>query len=147
MKIQQWGIVDVSAHESVRIIMPSNLYGCRLERDVFVGPFVEIQSDVHIGARTRIQSHTFICSLVEIGEDCFIGHGVVFVNDKFQQGRLSEPCEWRRTHVADRVLIGSHATILPVEICSDTVIGAGSVVVKDILEPGFYAGNPAKKIR
>ena len=74
----------------VKIIQPVNLYGCTLEDNVFVGPFVEIQNDVTIGERTRIQSHSFICSKVEIGSDCFIGHGVMFINDKFVNRKLSK---------------------------------------------------------
>ena len=84
--IQESGIVNVRSGENVRVIMPSNVYGCTLGDDVFVGPFCEIQNDVCVGARTRIQSHSFICSLVEVGEDCFIGHGVMFVNDLFSEG-------------------------------------------------------------
>ena len=71
-------VIDVQFGYRVKVIQPSNLYGCKLGDDVFIGPFVEIQSDVQIGARTKIQSHSFVCSLVSIGEDCFIGHGVMF---------------------------------------------------------------------
>lgn len=147
MQVREVGILNVRAPESVCVMMPSNLYGCELGEEVFIGPFVEIQCDVRIGARTRVQSHSFICSLVEIGEDCFIGHGVMFINDAFQEGRLGKKEEWKKTYIGSRVLIGSNATILPVSICDDVVIGAGSVVVRDISESGFYAGNPAKKIR
>ena len=77
---------DVSCGERVRIIEPSNVYECTLGDDCFVGPFVEIQKGVKIGARTRVQSHTFICEMVEIGEDCFVGHGVMFINDLFHDG-------------------------------------------------------------
>ena len=75
---------------NVKVIEPVNLYGCTLQDDVFVGPFVEIQNDVTIGQRTRIQSHSFICSNVEIGSDCFVGHGVMFINDKFVDRKLSK---------------------------------------------------------
>ncbi|CBG39708.1 acyltransferase [Helicobacter mustelae] len=148
MRVIESGLCDVRAEESVTVMMPSNLYGCRLMEDVFIGPFVEVQCDVVIGARTRVQSHSFICSLVEIGEDCFIGHGVMFINDTFLGGRLAkENKEWKKTRIGNRVLIGSNATILPVYICDDVAIGAGSVVVKDITESGIYAGNPARKIK
>lgn len=148
MKIIESQIRDVSAHESVVVMMPSNLYECSLAEGVFVGPFVEIQAHSSIGARSRIQSHSFICSLVYIGEDCFIGHGVKFVNDTFSQGVLTkDPAQWQSTRIGNRVLIGSNATILPVCVCDDVVIGAGSVVTRDITERGFYAGNPARKIR
>ncbi len=148
MRIIHSQIRDVRAHASVMVVMPSNLYECILKEDVFVGPFVEIQKDVIIGARTRIQSHSFICSLVEIGEDCFIGHGVKFINDTFKDGVLTkDSAQWKKTLIGNHVLIGSNATILPVSICDAVVIGAGSVVTKDIKESGFYAGNPARKIR
>lgn len=148
MKILQSQIRDVVASESVVVVMPCNLYECVLKDEVFIGPFVEIQKDVAIGARTRIQSHSFICSLVEIGEDCFIGHGVIFINDTFKEGRLTKDSkDWQKTKIGNRVLIGSNATILPIKICDDVVIGAGSVVTKDITSSGFYAGNPARKIK
>ena len=141
-------IKDVDFGENVQVMAPVNLYGCRLGNHCFVGPFVEIQQDSSIGNRTRIQSHSFICSLVNIGEDCFIAHGVMFVNDDFTGGGPSGNKNlWKPTVIGNRVSIGSNATILPVSICDDTVIGAGAVVTKDITEAGFYAGNPAKKIR
>jgi serine acetyltransferase len=132
---------------NVTIVEPVNLYGCTLGDDVFVGPFTEIQSNVTIGKRTRIQSHSFICSNVTIGDDCFVGHGVMFVNDKFTDGKLSPPNEdLLSTTIGDNVLIGSNATILPVDICSDVTIGAGAVVTKDITQPGTYVGNPARRV-
>src|SRR5690606_20606460 len=107
------------------------------------------QKDVSIGARTRIQSHAFICELVRIGTDCFISHGAMFVNDLFANGgpARGDKSLWKSTVVGDRVSIGTNATILPVTICDDVVIGAGSVVTRDIAEPGVYAGNPARKLR
>ena len=149
MKVIQSGIKDATAHDPVKVIMPSNIYGCELAEDVFVGPFVEIQRGVKIGARTKVQSHAFVCELVEIGEDCFIGHGVMFVNDLFSEGGPAggDSSKWKETTVGSKVSIGSNATILPVSICSHVVIGAGSVVTKDITESGIYAGNPARKLR
>ena len=95
-----------------------------------------------------MQSHSFICEYVEIGHDDFIGHGVMFVNDLFKEGAPGEsPDAWKRTIIADNVSIGSNATILPVNICAKVVIGAGSVVTKNIVESGVYAGNPARKLR
>jgi acetyltransferase-like isoleucine patch superfamily enzyme len=147
-RLLQAKIVDVTFGEGVTVIEPSNLYGCTLADQVFVGPFVEIQRDVTIGARTRIQSHTFICSLVTIGADCFIAHGVMFINDLFEQGRPAPTStDWKGTTIGNRVSIGSNATILPVEICDDVVIGAGAVVTKAITKPGVYAGNPARMLR
>ncbi|WP_420963288.1 acyltransferase [Brucella sp. IR073] len=143
------GVVDVECGSNVVVVEPSNLYGCTLHDGVFVGPFVEIQKDVRIGARTRIQSHSFVCELVTIGQDCFIGHGVMFINDTFSTGgpARGDKTKWKSTVIGDRVSIGSNATIMPVTICDDTVIGAGAVVTRDIREPGIYAGNPARKIR
>lgn len=143
------GVVGVTCGENVRIIEPSNVYGCVLEDNVFVGPFVEVQKGVHVGARTRIQSHTFICELVTIGSDCAIAHGVMFINDLYQTGGPAQGDQtlWKSTKIGNNVSIGSNATVLPVIVCDYVVIGAGSVVTKDIYEPGIYAGNPARKIR
>lgn len=145
----QSGVKHVSFGENVKVIQPVNLYGCTIGAGSFIGPFVEIQSGVKIGARSKVQSHTFICELVEIGDDCFVGHGVMFVNDTFSTGGPAGGRRelWRATHIGNRVFIGSNATILPVGICSDVVIGAGAVVTKDIDTPGVYAGNPARLLR
>ena len=129
----------------VKIIEPVNLQGCTLQNDVFVGPFVEIQNDVTIGERSRIQSHSFICSKVEIGSDCFIGHGAMFINDKFVDRKLSK--DFLPTKLGNKVYVGSNSTIMPVTICDDVVIGAGSVVTKDSTESGTYVGNPARKLK
>lgn len=143
------GIVNVEFGCNVKIVQPVNIYGCQLGDDCFVGPFVEIQKQVVIGNRTKIQSHSFICEWVTIGNDCFIGHGVMFINDLFSDGRPAggDQSKWKSTSIGDRVSIGSNATILPVNICDDVVIGAGAVVTKDIVDKGVYAGNPALKIR
>jgi acetyltransferase-like isoleucine patch superfamily enzyme len=142
-------IVDVQFGANVTVMQPVNLYGCQLGDGVFIGPFVEIQKTASVGARTKVQSHAFICELVTIGEDCFIGHGVMFVNDTFATGGPANGNRslWHPTKVGNRVSIGSNASILPVTICDDVVIGAGAVVVKNITEPGVYAGNPVRKIR
>tara|TARA_B100000900_G_scaffold205352_1_gene174046 strand:- start:2490 stop:2957 length:468 start_codon:yes stop_codon:yes gene_type:complete len=142
-------IKKVKLGKRVNIIQPCNIYRCDLKDDVFVGPFVEIQSEVTIGKRSRIQSHSFICSLVTIGKDCFIGHGVTFINDLFLDGgpARGDKTKWQPTKLGNNVSIGNNATILPVKICNQVVVGAGSVVTKDIKESGIYAGNPAKKIR
>ncbi|MFN9451321.1 MAG: acyltransferase [Rubrivivax sp.] len=140
---------DVTCGEGVRIVEPANVYECSLGDGCFVGPFVEIQKGVRIGARTKVQSHSFICELVTIGEDCFVGHGVMFVNDLFRTGGPARGRRelWAATHIGNRVSIGSHATLLPVKVCDDVVIGAGAVVTHDITEPGIYAGNPALLLR
>ena len=142
-------IRDISCGDNVTIIEPSNLYECNLADDVFVGPFVEIQKGVRIGARTKVQSHSFVCELVSIGEDCFIGHGVMFINDTFADGGPAggDNSKWKTTKIGNHVSLGSNATIMPVSICDRFVIGAGSVVTKDIHEPGIYAGNPCRRMR
>jgi acetyltransferase-like isoleucine patch superfamily enzyme len=143
------GIKNVEFGENVKVFTPVNIYGCKIGDNCSIGPFVEIQKDVIIGNRTKIQSHTFICELVTIGINCFIGHGVVFINDVFTKGGPAEGNKdlWKSTTIGNYVSIGSNATILPVYICDHVVIGAGAVVTKNISEPGVYAGNPAKKMK
>lgn len=142
-------VIDVKFGENVTIVNPSNLYGCAIGNDVFIGPFVEIQKDVTIGDRTKIQSHSFICELVDIGQDCFIGHGVVFINDIFSKGGPARGNKnlWKKTIIGDNVSIGSNATMLPVRVCNNVVIGAGAVVTKDITQSGIYTGNPARLLK
>ena len=139
-------ITNVSFGKNVRVVEPCNLYDCKIGNDCFIGPFVEIQKGVSVGPSSKIQSHAFICELVTIGNNCFISHGVMFVNDLFRNGRPAggNKAEWDETQIGNRVSIGSGATILPVRICDDVVIGAGSVVTKDITKPGIYFGNPAR---
>jgi acetyltransferase-like isoleucine patch superfamily enzyme len=142
------GIVDVEFGKNVAVVQPVNLYGCTIGDDSFVGPFVEIQKGAKIGKRCRVQSHSFICELVTIGDDCFISHGAMFINDSFVTGGPAmERSLWRQTKLGNRVSIGTNATILPVTICDGAVIGAGAVVTKDITEAGFYVGNPARLLR
>lgn len=143
------GVRDVQFGARVKLVEPCNLYGCTIGDDCFVGPFTEIQTGVVIGARTRVQSHSFICELVSIGEDCFVGHGVMFINDTFSTGGPARGRRelWRSTRIGNRVSIGSNATIMPVQIADDVVIGAGAVVTKDITTAGIYAGNPARLLR
>ena len=145
MAFKDSGIVDVTFGDDVTVVRPVNLYGCTIGDDCFIGPFVEIQRNAKIGCRSRVQSHSFICELVNIGEDCFIGHGVMFINDRFKTGGPTRyaPEHWQPTIIGNNVFIGSNATILPVRICDNVVIGAGAVVTKDIIIPGIYMGNPA----
>ena len=142
------GVHNVHFGRDVTVVDPVNLYGCKIDDNVSIGPFVEIQKNVEVGKRTKIQSHSFICELVTIGSDCFVGHGVMFINDLFSVGMPANGNKnlWKKTDIRDNVSIGSNATILPVYICSNVVIGAGSVVTKDIMDPGVYAGNPARKL-
>lgn len=146
--LREVSIVDVCFGNNVTVVQPANLYGCSIGDDVFVGPFTEIQKGVSIGARTRVQSHSFICELVAIGEDCFIGHGVMFTNDIFSGGGPARGRKelWKTTNIGNRVSIGSNATLLPVTVCDGVIIGAGAVVTKDIDLPGTYAGVPARLI-
>lgn len=146
LKIKTSGISGVTFGENVMIIEPVNLYGCSVGNNSFIGPFVEIQKDVVIGERTKIQSHSFVCELVTIGDDCFIGHGVMFINDLFHGGGSArgDKSKWKSTYIGNNVSIGSNATILPVTICDNVVIGAGAVVTRNINKSGVYVGNPAK---
>lgn len=133
---------NCSIAPSANISPFTNLYGCTILYNTFIGPFVEIQSNVTIGDNTRVSSHTFICSNVHISSNCFIGHGVMFVNDKFTESRADWVC--RATFIGKGVRIGSNATILPVSIGDNAVIGAGAVVTKNVPAGAVVKGNPAK---
>ena len=122
-----------------------NMYDCEVGRDSMIGTFVELQNGVKIGDRTRIQSHTFICELVTIGDDVFVGHGVMFINDTMPP--QPDRSQWKATLIEDRASIGSNATLLPVTIGRDSVVGAGSVVTKDVPPGAVVAGNPARILR
>lgn len=146
--IRQVDTRNVTCGENVVIYEPANLYDCTLGDNVFIGPFVEIQGNTRIGNNSKIQSHTFICEYVTVGRDCFIGHGVMFANDMFREGKPNADREsWGRITIGNNVSIGSGATILAVSICDGVVIGAGSVVTRSIEEKGVYAGNPARLLR
>ncbi|MBN2562037.1 MAG: N-acetyltransferase [Phycisphaerae bacterium] len=147
--LKRVGIVDVTFGKNVTVVEPVNLYGCAIGDDSSIGPFVEIQRGAKIGRRCRIQSHAFVCDMVEIGDDCFISHGAMFINDPFKIGgpAMRQRELWKSTLVGNNVSIGTNATILPVRIADGVVVGAGSVVTKDLLEKGIYAGNPARLLR
>lgn len=135
-------------HESVKIPYPHlvNMYGCCVDEGCFIGPFVEIQNNVNIHKNVRISSHSFICSGVTIGENTFIAHGVMFVNDKFDSPDIKSWSQ-KNTFIGKNVRIGSNSTILPVTIGDDVIIGAGSVVTRDIPSNTTVCGNPAREIK
>lgn len=147
--IFQSQIKNVIFGENIKVVEPLNIYGCIIGDNTFIGPFVEIQQNVKIGKNCKIQSHSFICEGVILGDNTVVAHGVMFINDLFATGGPANGIKtlWKNTLIGNNVSIGSNATILPVKICDNVVIGAGSVVTKDIIEVGIYAGNPAKKIR
>jgi len=122
-----------------------NMYECEVGRDSMIGTFVELQNGVKVGDRTRIQSHTFVCELVTIGDDVFVGHGVMFINDTMPPQPEKE--KWKSTTIEDRASVGSNVTLLPVRIGHDAVVGAGSVVTKDVPPGAIVAGNPARLLR
>ena len=139
-------INEVELGTNVSIPYPDliNLYGCKIGDNCFIGPFVEIQKGVTIGENTRIQSHSVICSKVKVGKDVFIGHGVIFINDRHPVHR--HPEDWEETIVEDGAVIGSNATVLPCRIGKNCSIGAGAVVTKDVPPNKIAAGNPARII-
>ena len=145
---------DVELGEGVVIFSFTNLYGCRIGDATRIGTFVEIQRGATIGARCKIQSHTFICDGVSIGDEVFVGHGVMFVNDTFPRataaGQLQTEKDWKveRTLVKAGASIGTGATILAnVVIGEGAMVGAGAVVTKDVPPYTIVAGSPARVLR
>ena len=149
VRIIQRQVRNIKFGINVTVVEPTNLYECEIGDDCFIGPFVEIQRGVVIGKKCKIQSHAFVCELVTIGDHSVISHGAMFINDPFAGGgpAMGNKALWKSTHVGNYVSIGTNATILPVKTCDHAVVGAGSVVTKDILVPGIYAGNPARLLR
>lgn len=148
-------INDVSFGEGVVVYSFTNLYGCQIGSNTRVGPFVEIQTGATVGENCKIQSHTFICDGVEIRDEVFVGHGVVFINDHHPRattaaGELQTEADWelRRTLVDRRAAIGSGAVILGgLTIGEGALVGAGAVVTRDVEPGGVVAGTPARLMR
>jgi UDP-2-acetamido-3-amino-2,3-dideoxy-glucuronate N-acetyltransferase len=146
---------DVVLGEDVRVYSFVNLYGCRIGDGSRVGTFVEIQRGAIIGRNVKIQSHSFICEGVQIGDNVFVGHHVCFINDRYPRsvnanGTLQSADDWKLepTHVKNGASIGSNATILcGVTIGEGAIVGAGSVVTKDVPDRAVVAGNPARVLR
>lgn len=135
---------DCSIGEDCHIWRFSNLYGMEMGNECMVGSLVEIQSDVNIGNRCRIQSHAFVCSLVTIADDVFISHGAKFINDLYPPS--GNEADWEETTIKEGATIGTNATILPVEIGKNAMVGAGSVVTDDVPDGAIVAGNPAEVV-
>jgi UDP-2-acetamido-3-amino-2,3-dideoxy-glucuronate N-acetyltransferase len=145
-------IDDVTFGKGVVVSPFTNLYGCRIGDETRVGPFVEIQRDAVIGARCKIQSHAFICSGVEIEDEVFVGHGTLFINDKFpratsESGELKTEADWslQRTVVERGAALGSGVVVLGgVRIGAGALVGAGAVVTRDVAPEETVAGVPAR---
>jgi acetyltransferase-like isoleucine patch superfamily enzyme len=146
---------DVKLGTNIRLAKFINLYGCEIGDDTKIGAFVEIQKNASIGNRCKISSHTFICEGVVIEDNVFIGHGVMFINDRYPRataanGNLQTEDNWKveRTVIMKGASIGSGATILSnTNIGENAIVGAGSVVVNDVPSNAIVAGNPARVLR
>jgi acetyltransferase-like isoleucine patch superfamily enzyme len=145
----------VKLGRNVRLSKFINLYGCLIGDETKIGAFVEIQKNASVGKRCKISSHTFICEGVEIHDNVFIGHSVTFINDSYPRatapdGQLQTESDWKveKTIICDGASIGSGSTILSrVTIGENAIVGAGSVVTKDVPPNAIVAGNPAKVLR
>jgi UDP-2-acetamido-3-amino-2,3-dideoxy-glucuronate N-acetyltransferase len=155
--IEQMGLTDVELGKNVKIAQPTlvNLYGCRIGDETKIGAFVEIQKNAAVGARCKISSHTFICEGVTIEDEVFVGHGVMFINDRFPRatassGQLQSEADWKvvPTRVCRGASIGSGAAILcGITIGERALVGAGAVVTKDVAADATVAGVPARLLR
>ncbi len=155
--MNEWNSIadDVRLGNNVRLSKFINLYGCEIGDETKIGAFVEVQKNARIGARCKISSHTFICEGVEIEDNVFIGHGVMFINDSYPRaanpdGSLQTEADWKveRTVIRKGASIGSGSTILSnITIGEGALVGAGSVVTRDVPPHAIVAGNPAKVLR
>jgi len=155
--VNTWNCIadDVKLGANVRLSKFINLYGCEIGDDTKIGAFVEIQKNASVGSRCKISSHSFICEGVAIEDNVFIGHGVMFTNDSYpratsSEGALQTEADWKveKTVVRRGASIGTGATILPnVCIGENAIVGAGSVITRDVPPNAVVAGNPAKVLR
>jgi acetyltransferase-like isoleucine patch superfamily enzyme len=137
-------VCDTQVGDDSTIWRFCNIYGADMGNDCMVGSLVEIQEDTYIGDRCRIQSHAFVCSLVTLEDDVFVSHGAKFVNDLYPPS--GDRDEWEETTVHEGASVGTNATVLPVEIGENALIGAGAVVTEDVPENAVVAGNPAEVV-
>ncbi len=142
-------IKDCKIGKNTKIWNFVNIYGCEIGDNCTIGSYVEIQSDVKIGNNVTISSHSFICSLVTIEDNVFIGHGVMTINDLNppSKKRTGTDNEWKKTLIKKGAVIGSNATLMPITIGENAVVGAGAVVTKDVPDNCIVAGNPARIIK
>jgi len=142
-------VKDTHISSGTKVWEFANVYGAHIGNDSMIGSYVEIQNNVTIGNNVTISSHTFICSLVTIDDNVFIGHGVMTINDLHPPSfrRTGSTHQWKETHIKKGAVIGSNSTLLPVIIGVNAEVGAGSVVTKDVPDNAIVAGNPARIIK
>ena len=146
VKIAKTAIVkNVKVGEGTKIWEFANVYGCEIGKNCMIGSYVEIQPDVKIGNNVKVQSHSFLCSLVTVEDDVFIAHGVMTINDIHPPSH--DPKKWKPTLIKKGAVIGSNATLMPVTIGENSIVGAGAVVTKDVPDNCVVVGNPAKIIK
>jgi acetyltransferase-like isoleucine patch superfamily enzyme len=141
-------VKDSKVGKGTKIWEFANVYGCDIGDDCNIGSYVEVQNDVKIGHRVTISSHSFICSLVTIEDDVFVGHGVMTINDIHPPSykKTGSKDQWKKTLIKKGAVIGSNATIFPVTIGENAIVGAGAVVTKDVSDNCAVTGNPTKII-